>query len=76
MGIKIEERTIDVSELYVADEAFACGTSAFVAPVIEIDKRPVGTGSMGPLTEKLRTKHHEVLHGQDRAYRQLLTLLS
>lgn len=76
MGIRVEERTIDVSELYVADEAFACGTSAFVAPVIEIDRRPVGSGSMGPLTEKLRAKHHEVLHGQDPTYRQLLTLLS
>ena len=76
MRIKVEERTIDVSELYIADEAFACGTSAFVAPVIEIDRRPVGAGAMGPLTEKLRGKHREVLHGQDPKYREFLTLLS
>jgi branched-chain amino acid aminotransferase len=76
MGIKVEERTIDVSELYIADEAFACGTSAFVAPVIEIDKRPVGAAAMGPLTAKLRGKHHEVLHGKDPQYQGFLTLVS
>lgn len=76
MQIRIEERTVDVSELYVADEAFACGTSAFVAPVIEIDRRAVGAGAMGPITKKLREKHYEVLHGQDPAYQKFLTLVS
>jgi branched-chain amino acid aminotransferase len=76
MQIRVEEHTIDVSELYIADEVFACGTSAFVAPVIEIDRRAVGTGAMGPLTKKLREKHCEVLHGQDPAYQDFLTLLS
>jgi len=41
-GIKVQEREIDLTELYVADEAFACGTSVFVAPIKEVDARQVG----------------------------------
>lgn len=75
MNIRVVERAIDLTELYVADEVFACGTSAFVAPVIEIDKRKIGSGSIGPLTAQLREKHRQVLHGEDLAYGNLLTLL-
>jgi branched-chain amino acid aminotransferase len=75
MNIPTQERNIDLTELYVADEVFACGTSAFVAPVIEIDKRRIGTGATGPLTAQLREKHRQVLHGEDQKYQRLLTLL-
>ena len=57
-------------------EAFACGTSAFIAPVIEIDKRRIGAGTMGPITTTLRKKHRQVLHGEDSVYKHLLTPLS
>ena len=76
MGIPTEERTVDLSELYIADEAFACGTSAFVAPIIEIDRRSIGNGSIGPITARLKQQHDEVLHGKDPKYASLLTLLS
>src|SRR3989344_2570755 len=56
-GMPVLERDIDLTELYVAEEAFACGTSAFVAPIIEIDKRTIGTGAMGPITKNLQAKH-------------------
>lgn len=45
------ERPIDLTELYIADEAFVCGTSAFLSPVVEIDNRTIGQGS---ITEELR----------------------
>ena len=48
-GIPVEVRSIDRSELYVADEAFLCGTGVQVSPVIEIDHRPVGSGGIGPI---------------------------
>jgi len=73
MGIPTQERSVDLTELYVVDEAFACGTSAFVAPIKEIDRRRVGTGSRGPITEAIGKKHHEVLHGEDSKYVHLLT---
>ena len=50
LGIPIEEREIDRSELYVADEAFFCGTGVQIAPIASIDGRPVGDGIPGPIT--------------------------
>ena len=46
-GIPTAERSIDRSELYVADEIFVCGTGVQVSPVIEVDHRPVGSGGIG-----------------------------
>jgi branched-chain amino acid aminotransferase len=54
-NIPITERKVALTELYAADEVFACGTSAFVSPVIEIDNRVIGPGATGNITEKLRT---------------------
>ncbi len=42
-GIPVEVRSIDRSELYIADEVFLCGTGVQVSPVIEVDHRPVGS---------------------------------
>lgn len=53
-NIPVQERKVALTELYTADEVFACGTSAFVSPITEIDNRPVGDGKPGPFTEKLR----------------------
>lgn len=73
IGTPAVERTIDLTELYVADEVFATGTSAFVSPVIEMDKRRVGDGAIGPITSALQKKYREVLHGEDPRYAHLLT---
>lgn len=75
LGIPTEERTIDLTEAYVADEVFACGTSAYVAPVIEIDKRRIGEGA-GPITAQLRDLHRDVLHGRVEKYANWLTPLA
>lgn len=75
LGIPTQERDIDLTELYVADEVFACGTSAFVAPVIEIDARKVGNGVMGPITKQLREKHTQILQGEDALYTKYLTFM-
>ena len=48
-GIPLEVRSIDRSELYVADEMFLCGTGVQVSPVVEVDHRPVGSGEIGPI---------------------------
>lgn len=74
-GVEVRERTIDLTELYVADEIFACGTSAFTTPVLEIDKRMVGGGKIGPITEKLQKKYLDLLHGKVPEYAHYLTKL-
>lgn len=55
-GIPVFERKVALTELYTADEVFACGTSAFVSPIIEIDKRSIGDGKPGDITSLLRKK--------------------
>ena len=54
LGVTVEQREIDRTELYVADEAFFAGTAAEVTPILSIDRRPVGEGVMGPLTATVR----------------------
>lgn len=73
LGIPTVERSIDLTELYVADEVFVCGTSAFVAPVKEIDARQVGQGKDAPVTAKIRKKYFKVLRGNDPDYAAYIT---
>lgn len=68
------EREVDLTELYIADEVFACGTSAFVASVSEIDRRPIAMAP-GPVTAQLRTAYENVLRGV-RGDSHVLTLLT
>ena len=75
MGLSVMERDIDLTELYIADEVFACGTSAYIAPIFEIDARRVGNRAIGPITKKLSKKYFEVLHGRDKKYKNLVTIL-
>lgn len=73
LDIPIEERAIDRSELYIADEAFLCGTGAQIAAIGSIDGRPVGTGERGPITSQLQTIYFDLVRGKDSPYRHYLT---
>ena len=74
-GMPLIERQIDLTELYIADEAFACGTSAFIAPITEVDARKIGNGEIGSITKKLRKLHLEMLNGADLEYKKYLTTI-
>ncbi|HTB49160.1 MAG TPA: aminotransferase class IV [Verrucomicrobiae bacterium] len=74
MGIPVVERSIDLTELYVADEVFMSGSSAFLSPVIEIDARQV-RNSLGPITKRLRTVYQQTLRGEHADYKEWLTTL-
>ncbi|MGB3217345.1 MAG: aminotransferase class IV, partial [Anaerolineae bacterium] len=63
LGLPVVERSIDRTELYVADEAFFCGTGVQVAAIASVDRRPVGSGKMGPITNELRDLYFEVVRG-------------
>jgi D-alanine transaminase len=52
--IRVEERPFTVEEAHAAAEAFITAASAFVTPVVEIDGKPLGDGTPGPLTRRLR----------------------
>src|SRR3984893_15115451 len=64
LGLKVVERSIDRSELYVADEVFLCGTGAQVSPVLEIARRIIGDGEMGPITRELQKIYFDVCYGR------------
>ena len=72
-GQKVIQRSIDRSEVYLADELFFCGTGAQVAPVIEVDKRKIGDGKMGPVTKKVLDTYHDITHGKMDSYKHWLT---
>lgn len=69
----VRERQIDRTELYVADEIFLTGTGAQLAPVIEVDHRPVGTGKVGPLAETFQRAYYEIVRGMRPEYSNWLT---
>lgn len=69
LGLNVVERAVDRSELYVADEVFLCGTGAQLSPVIDIDHRPVGDGTIGPLTARLQRLYFDVVRGRIPKYR-------
>src|SRR5947208_2146127 len=72
-GIPTEIRSIDRSELYIADEVFLCGTGVQVSPVVEVDHRAVGTGSVGPIARAIKTRYFDAVRGRLPQYRQWLT---
>ncbi len=69
LGITVEEREIDRTELYVCDELFFCGTGVQVAAITSVDHRPVGTGVMGSLTTTIRNLYFDVVRGNVAKYR-------
>ena len=72
-GIAVVERSIDRSELYAAQEIFFCGTGAQIAPVVEVDRRPIGQGTPGPITTAVQTAYIRACRGQDAGRRGWLT---
>jgi branched-chain amino acid aminotransferase len=68
LGISTIERSIDRSELYAAEECFMTGTAAEITPVIEVDRRPVGTGAIGSVTRQLQGIFFDVVRGQSERY--------
>ena len=69
LGIEVRERSIDRTEVYLADEIFLTGTAAQVTAVTKVDHRPTGSGVMGPITTKLRELFAEVVTGHNAKYR-------
>ncbi|MEC9358339.1 MAG: branched chain amino acid aminotransferase, partial [Pseudomonadota bacterium] len=55
-------------ELYICDEAFFTGTAAEVTPIREVDNRPVGAGTRGPVTEQLQTAYLNLVKGRSDHY--------
>jgi branched-chain amino acid aminotransferase len=68
LGVTVVERSIDRTELYLADEVFLCGTAFEVTPVASVDRYQVGTGEIGELTGNLQRLYDDVLRGREDRY--------
>ncbi len=73
LGIPIEERAIDRSELYVSDEAFFSGTGAQISWIAKIDHRTIGDGQIGPITSQIRDLFFRVVRGEEKKYESWCT---
>ena len=75
LGFEVREKRITRDEVYVADEAFFTGTAAEVTPIRELDRRAIGSGTRGSITEQLQTLYLDIVHGRSEKYRDWLTLV-
>jgi branched-chain amino acid aminotransferase len=73
LEVPVEERQIDRTELYNADEVFLCGTGAQLSPVVEIDRRAISGGRPGPITRQLHDIYFDSVRGRVDEYRDWLT---
>lgn len=73
LDLEVEESRFTRDELYIADEAFFCGTACEVTPIREVDGRVIGRGGMGPLTRKIQSLYFDTIRGRVAKYREWLT---
>ncbi len=73
LGIPVEEREVDRTELYIADELFFSGTGVQLTWIGQVDKRPVGAGRPGPITTQLTERFFSIVKGRVPEYSHWLT---
>lgn len=64
IGIEVIEKRLTRDEVYCADEAFFTGTAAEITPIRELDCRSIGSGTRGPITERLQTLFFDCVNGR------------
>jgi branched-chain amino acid aminotransferase len=73
MGLHTVQRSIDRSEVYICEEAFLTGTGVQVAAITQVEHRPIGTGTIGPVVSRLRELYFDVVRGRNPKYRHWCT---
>ena len=73
LGLGTVEREIDRTELYVADEAFFCGSGFEITPITSIDRFPVGSGEVGPISQRVLNAYMDLVRGVDTRFSEWRT---
>jgi len=73
LGLQVVTRRLTRDDIYIADEAFFTGTAAEVTPIREVDRRTIGAGRRGPVTERLQKAFFDLVHGRNPKYAHWLT---
>ncbi|NCV99187.1 MAG: branched-chain amino acid transaminase [Proteobacteria bacterium] len=76
LGLKVEEKDITYEELIQSDEVFFSGTAVEITPISKIDDVIIGSGSIGPVTEKLQNLYSDIVTGKNEVYKDWLSLVS
>ena len=69
LNLPVVERTIDRTELYTCEELLLCGTGAQISPVVEVDRRAVGEGKVGELTQELQNIYFNAVRGESQKHK-------
>ena len=75
LGIEVVQKRITRDEVYIADEAFFSGTAAEITPIRELDRLPIGTGSRGPVTQRIQQAFFDIVNGRNPKYAHWITLV-
>jgi branched-chain amino acid aminotransferase len=73
LNLRVVERPVDRTEVYLCEELFLTGTAAQITAVTRVDYRPVGDGKMGPITAHLYQLYQDILRGRVAKYLRWLT---
>lgn len=73
VGVETAQRPLGRTELYLAEEAFYCGTGQEIMPITGLDGRTIGDGTPGPVTRKLQTAFDDIVRGRNDAFAHWLT---
>jgi branched-chain amino acid aminotransferase len=63
MDLTVKEQDIDRTQVYVADEAFFCGSGYEVTPILSVDRFPIGNGQPGAITQEILQHYQGVVRG-------------
>lgn len=74
-GLKCEITNLTRDDLYSASEVFLTGTAAGLKPVVEIDNRVIGDGSVGVITKELKKVYEDIVRGKDDRFKKWLTFV-
>ena len=64
LKIPTQVRNFARDEVYIADEAFFCGTAAEITPIRDVDGREIGNGTMGPTTQRIQAVFYKIVRGE------------
>ena len=73
LGLEVVQKRITRDEVYISDEAFFTGTAAEVTPIRELDRLTIGSGSRGPVTEKIQAAFFAIVNGRNPQYAHWLS---
>lgn len=76
LGYEVVTRRLTRDDVYLADEAFFTGTAAEITPIVELDRRTIGGGRVGPVTRALMAAFERATRGEEPHYARWLTSLA